>query len=114
MRGLRWALLGLVLLAGCSEGGKYSVMQPHYGGEVDFKSWPALPKGVSGYNLYLASDGHWEKINDIPITGGHIIVPYLQAGTSYYFYLTSVNAKGIESRPGGAFKRTAVAAKDQS
>jgi hypothetical protein len=113
MRKLFLAAALMAVIAGCSEGGKYSAMKPEYGGEVLFPTWPPLAKGVAGYNLYLASQaaGPWEKINDSPITGGHMLVPYLQPNTDYYFHLTSVGTNGLESRPGASFKRRAVAAK---
>src|SRR5689334_24243508 len=55
----------------------------------------SLPKGVVGYNLYLSAkaEGPWEKINTTPITGGRTLVPYLEPGAEYYFYLTSVDRK---------------------
>src|SRR5258708_1554259 len=111
MRAWILVLLALGFSAGCSEANKFSAMRPEYVGQVDLPAWPPLPKGVAGYNLYLApkADGPWEKINDIPITGGKMMVPYLEPGTDYFFRLTSVSAKGAESRPGGAFKRKAVA-----
>lgn len=111
MRTLVLAALVLGFAAGCSEGNKFSAMHSEYGGVVDFPTWPALAKGVAGYNLYLAPKdaGPWEKINDLPITGGRMLVPYLQPDVEYYFRLTSVSASGAESRPGGAFKRKAVA-----
>ena len=111
MRLLILAALALSLGPGCAEGGKYSMMKPEYGGQVEFPTWPPLQKGVAGYNLYVApaAAGPWEKINDFPITGGRMMVPYLEADKEYFFRLTSTNDKGQESRPGGAFKRKAVA-----
>jgi hypothetical protein len=113
MRTLAMAALVIGLLVGCTEGNRYSAMKPEYGGQVELPTWPPLAKGVAGYNLYLApqASGPWEKINDTPITGGHMLVPYLQPNTDYYFRLTSVSPSGLESRPGAAFKRRAVAAK---
>jgi hypothetical protein len=112
MRKFVLAALVLGFFAGCSEGNKYSAMRPEYGGAVEFPTWPPLAKSVAGYNLYLAPkpDGPWEKINDTPITGGKMMVPYLQPGQDYYFRLTSVGKNGMESRPGGAFKRRAAQA----
>lgn len=96
---------------GCGEAGKYSMMKPEYGGQVEFPTWPPLAKGVVGYNLYVApaAAGPWEKINDSPIAGGRMMVPYLEPDKEYFFRLTSTNDKGQESRPGGAFKRKATA-----
>lgn len=111
MRKIFLALALLPLLYACASGSKYSAMRPEYGGQVEFPQWPALQAGVKGYNLYLSANGKdtWEKINDTPISGGKMMVPYLEPGVEYYFRLTSVNEKGQESRPGGAFKRKAVA-----
>lgn len=116
MKKIFLAAAALLIFSACSEGNKYSAMRPEYGGQAEFPSWPALQKGVAGYNLYIAqaAAGPWEKINDSPITGGRMMVPYLEPGREYFFRLTSVNAAGVESRPGGAFKRKAVASKPQN
>jgi hypothetical protein len=113
MRRMILAVLVMGLAAGCSEANKFSAMHPEYKGQVDFPTWPPLQKGVAGYNLYLApkAAGPWEKINDLPITGGRMMVPYLEPGTEYFFRLTSVSSNGRESRPGGAFKRKATSSK---
>lgn len=105
------AIALLPLLSACASGSKYSAMKPEFGGQVEFPKWPALQAGVIGYNLYISTSGRdpWEKITDTPIKGGNTMVPYLEPGVEYYFRLTSVNDKGQESRPGGAFKRKAVA-----
>jgi hypothetical protein len=102
----------MALAAGCTRPDKFTVMKSDYRGRVELASWPALAKGVAGYNLYLApkADGPWERINDQPITGGHMMVPYLEPGVEYCFRLTSVSSAGVESRPGGVFKRKATAA----
>jgi hypothetical protein len=112
MRKLFFMLCLLGLAAGCAQSNKYSAMRPEYGGQVEFPQWPALPQGAAGYNLYMAAkaEGPWEKITDIPITGGRMLVPYLDPGKEYFFRLTSVAKGGAESRPGQAFKRKAVAA----
>src|SRR4051812_26010505 len=113
MRNLMLAAAAALLFTACSPSTKYSAMHPEYGGQVEVPSWPALAKGVAGYTLSLApaAAGPWEKINDFPITGGRMMVPYLEPDKEYFFRLTSVSSSGAESRPGGAFKRKAVASK---
>ena len=110
MRGLIFFACILLFLPACGEGGKYSAMRPEFGGAVEFPGWPALPKGVAGYNLYLAPkpEGPWEKINDTPLGGGRMMVPYLEPGREYCFRLTAVTPSGKESAPGGILKKKAV------
>ncbi len=112
MRRIAFLGLGLALLASCSSAGKFSASKPDYRGYVEFGSWPALSRGVAGYNLYMAkeSNADFDKINDLPITGGKTMIPYLDPGHTYYFKLTSVGINGMESKPGAVFKRAALAA----
>lgn len=110
MRNIFVTLLFIAGLSACASGTKFSAMSQELGGKVEIPGWPARPQGVAGYNLYLASkpDGPWEKINSAPITGGRTMVPYLEPGHEYSFYLTSVRADGLESKPSVPFKRKAV------
>jgi hypothetical protein len=110
MRNIFISLLFIATLAACASGDKFSAMRQDLGGKVEIPGWPALPKGVVGYNLYLAEkpEGPWEKINGSPISGGKTMVPYLEPGREYSFYLTSVRSDGVESKPSAPFKRKAV------
>lgn len=105
---LAFCCLSLLATACDKNGNKFAMMSPDNGGVLEFPKWPPLGKGVAGYNLYVAEaqKGPFEKINEEPITGGTMMVPHLKYGTDYYFYLTSQGENGVESRPGGVFKRT--------
>lgn len=100
------------ITAGCGKGNKFS-MANDFRGVVEIAAWPKLSPGVAGYNLYMSEEqnGKFEKINDLPITGGKTMIPYLDPGRDYWFKLTSVGTKGGESKPGGAWKRKAVEGK---
>lgn len=103
-------LVALSLLASACDksGNKFAMMKPDQGGIIEFPKWPPLAKGVAGYNLYIAEKaaGPFEKLNEEPITGGTMMVPHLKYGTEYCFYLTSQGENGVESKPGGVFKRS--------
>lgn len=106
------SLLAMSACSGMSKGNKFAGMRPDYQGIVEFNQWPPRPKGVAGYNLYMAeaSDKPFEKINDIPVTGGRILVPYLDPGQTYFFKLSYVMADGREGKPGRPFTRKAAEA----
>ncbi|HTB21881.1 MAG TPA: fibronectin type III domain-containing protein [bacterium] len=82
-------------------------------GVVKLGPFPKQAASVAGYNLYLSENpgGPFQKINDEPVLGySSLMVPYLKAGQVYYFRMTAVGfgTPPRESRPGAAFKRTAV------
>lgn len=116
---LRWTLcalmaLGPLLIAPSCGGADLYRKNRNLMGVVELGPFPALPQGVGGYNLYLATkaDGPFEKINPQPVLGGsRLMVPYLNPGQEYYFRMTSVASKdpSRESPPGQVFKRTAAA-----
>jgi hypothetical protein len=109
MRKIALGALLLGALLGCGKAGKFSGGERNFGAVVEFARWPAIPKGVAGYNLYMAqsSDGKFDKVNDSPITGGDIIVPDLVQGQNYFFKMTAVSSSGLEGKPGGVFTRKA-------
>jgi hypothetical protein len=96
-------------MSGCGTKQPFGTLAPDYGAVVEFQRWPALARGVVGYNLYMAASdkGPWDKVNDIPVTG-HLFVPHLDDGKEYYFRYTAVGSKGKESAPTAAFKRKAI------
>ncbi len=101
--------LALLALAACNKPNKFAPMRD-MGAVVEFPSFPAPPKGVAGYNLYMAGKaaGPWEKMNDAPINGGRLMIPHLEEGKEYLFRMTSVGFNGAESKPGGVLKKKAV------
>lgn len=65
---------------------------------VDLK-WKASPSVVVGYNVYRAdkSDGPYRKLNSSPVRETNYKDTTVQAGHTYFYRVTAVDAKGGES-----------------
>ncbi|RPJ29500.1 MAG: alpha-amylase [Chloroflexi bacterium] len=61
-------------------------------------AWDAVP-GSAGYNLYRSplSGGGWVKVNTAPLTATDFTDTGLQNARTYYYVVTSLDAKGNES-----------------
>jgi len=64
------------------------------------------PTRVVGYNIYQTTDPNlpkdqWKKVNEelLPDTQFSQHKDKLEAGATYYSYVTAVNALGVESAP---------------
>lgn len=71
------------------------------------------PARVIGYNIYQTTDpslpeGQWERLNDQPLPEAQITqdVSDLEPGVTYYTYMTSVDAEGVESEPSAVLSAT--------
>ena len=64
-------------------------------------SWKASTTQVSGYNVYRAtnSNGPFSKLNSTLITSTNYVDTVVVSGSTYYYYVTAVDSKGIESSP---------------
>jgi hypothetical protein len=62
-------------------------------------SWTASASAVSGYNVYRStvSGGPYTVLNSSLITTTSYTDTTVQAGTTYYYVVTSVNSSGVES-----------------
>jgi hypothetical protein len=66
-------------------------------------SWSASPSsGILGYNVYrgTASGGEGSTpLNSTPISGTTYVDANVTAGTTYYYFLTSLSSNGVQSSP---------------
>jgi fibronectin type 3 domain-containing protein len=64
-------------------------------------SWTASTSAVVGYNVYRTSppDGQRKKLTPQLVTPTQYTDSNVEAGQTYSYVVTSVDSKGIESRP---------------
>src|SRR5258708_2899623 len=67
-------------------------------------SWTASTSPVAGYNVYRASPiaGPVVKLSTRPVAANQFIDTTVEAGHIYSYFVTSVDSKGVESRPSDA------------
>ncbi len=67
-------------------------------------SWTAPATAPAGYNVYRSSDGGntWAKVNASLVTASTYTDNGLTNGTTYYYYVTSVDGSGFEGAPSTA------------
>jgi len=63
-------------------------------------TWKASPSVVAGYNVYRADDpgGPYKKLNSSPVRETSYKDSAVQPGHQYFYRVTSIDAKGRESR----------------
>jgi len=90
-KGLR-VLAILLFLGGCGE----SHAKPH---SVTL-TWNPSTSVVAGYNVYRTPEGgSRQKLTDHLVKGTEYVDSNVQPGHAYTYVVTSVDAKGRESRP---------------
>jgi len=102
-----FSFVALALVAGC---GKKAAPQtpaepvnPH---SVTI-SWVASKSQVAGYNVYRSSgSGNPVKLTNGIVLGTEYTDRTVAAGQTYSYYVTSVDFKGIESKPSGKIMAT--------
>jgi hypothetical protein len=64
-------------------------------------SWNSSSSAVAGYNVYVGSTSHgpFSLLNTSPVPSTSYVDTNVQAGSTYYFYITSVNSSYQESAP---------------
>jgi hypothetical protein len=64
-------------------------------------SWNSSSSGVAGYNIYVSSTsrGPFSLLNTSPVPTTDYVDTNVQAGSTYYFYVTSVSSSYQESAP---------------
>jgi hypothetical protein len=64
-------------------------------------SWNPSSSAVAGYNVYVStsSRGPYSLVNTSPVPTTDYVDTSVQAGTTYYFYITSVSSSYQESAP---------------
>jgi Abnormal spindle-like microcephaly-assoc'd, ASPM-SPD-2-Hydin len=67
-------------------------------------SWNPSTSLVAGYNVYVSSSsrGPFSLLNTSPVPGTNYVDTNVQAGSTYYFYITSVSSAYQESAPSAA------------
>jgi ABC-type glycerol-3-phosphate transport system substrate-binding protein len=67
-------------------------------------SWTASTSPVVGYSIYRASTpgGRYTKLNSKPVVGIQYQDTSVEAGQTYSYYVTAVNAINVESRASDA------------
>jgi hypothetical protein len=66
------------------------------------------PKRVVGYNIYRSSDGgkSFKKRNPSPIRKTEYNDLWVRHGSTYFYFVKSVDKKGVESRPSNTIQLT--------
>jgi fibronectin type 3 domain-containing protein len=100
--------VALSLVAGCGKKGAdpQSPAEPVNPHSVTI-SWVASPSQVAGYNVYRSSgSGNPVRLTNGIVIGTEYTDRTVAAGQTYSYYVTSVDFKGIESKPSGKITAT--------
>ena len=91
--------MALSILAGC--GTVRSWYQKESSGPHSVTiQWKASTSPVAGYNVYREARPKGPvKLNAKPVPDTQYVDQYVETGVTYTYYITSVNSKGLESRP---------------
>jgi hypothetical protein len=89
-----------LLLGGCGRLSRLfekPVSKPHF----VVISWTPSASQVIGYNVYRAepSSGAFVKITPQPVPATRYTDLYIQAGKTYTYCVSAVDARGVESKP---------------
>jgi hypothetical protein len=74
-------------------------------------SWNSSSSTVAGYNVYVStsSRGPYSLVNTSPVPNTDYVDTDVQAGTTYYFYITSVTSSYQESVPSASVRASVPA-----
>ena len=103
-----FSFVALALVAGCGKKGAdpqtpAEPVNPH---SVTI-SWVASKSQVAGYNVYRSSgSGNPVRLTNGIVLGTEYTDRTVAAGQTYSYYVTSVDLKGIESKPSGKITAT--------
>jgi hypothetical protein len=94
------SLAALFLLTGCGKlRGLYERLKPANPHSVAI-SWNPSNSSVAGYNVYRDSEFSGPvKLTPQIVAGTQFTDKNVQAGRTYSYYVTSVDFKGLESKP---------------
>jgi hypothetical protein len=100
---LRWRLIPLVaiiLLAGCGHQQPQAVKKEAANPHSVTLSWKAGKSPVAGYNVYrVLPPGGPIKLSPSIVTDTQFTDHTVEAGNTYFYFITTVDSKGVESRP---------------
>ena len=100
--------MALALVAGCGKksADPQSPAEPVNPHSVTI-SWVASKSQVAGYNVYRSSgSGNPVRLTNGIVLGTEYTDRTVAAGQTYSYYVTSVDFKGIESKPSGKITTT--------
>jgi len=95
-------LVALSFVAGCGKLRGSSAQKEPDNPHSATITWAASVSSVAGYNIYRESQpGGAVKLTSGIVSGTQYTDKTVEAGRTYSYYVTSVDSKGIESRPSG-------------
>jgi fibronectin type 3 domain-containing protein len=104
-----FSFVALSFVAGCGRklgGETQSPPEPANPHSVTI-TWVASPSQVAGYNVYRSSgSGNPVRLTNGIVLGTEYTDRTVAAGQTYSYYVTSVDFKGIESKPSGKITAT--------
>jgi hypothetical protein len=89
------------------QGGPHTTeVRPNLGTPLSWQ--PSNSAGVVGYNIYRArvKGGAYVKLNSTPVVGTSYVDVGAGAGNTYYYVVTAVDRRGLESRFSNAISVT--------
>lgn len=91
----------IFLLAACGKRqSAASQTPPKSSGHSVSISWAPSKSAVAGYIVYrVSANGKTDRLTTRLVTDTKYTDTTVQAGQTYMYYVTSVDAKGVESRP---------------
>ncbi len=96
------ALLGAVISSGCigiTGSSKSALDSPIPTGHFVRLTWTASDSDVASYNIYRSQSaiGPFRKVASIIAAETHYVDKGVEVGKTYYYVITSVSPKGMES-----------------
>jgi len=103
-----FSFVALALVAGCGKKGADPQTPPEPVNPHSVTiSWVASKSQVAGYNVYRSTgSGNPIKLTNGIVLGTEYTDRTVAAGQTYSYYVTSVDLKGIESKPSGKITAT--------
>ena len=94
-------LIGAALvLAGCGQQQPHAVKREAVSARSVTLSWQPSKAPVAGYNVYrVLPPGGPIKVSSSVVTDTQFTDGTVEAGNTYFYFVTGVDSKGIESRP---------------
>jgi fibronectin type 3 domain-containing protein len=102
-----FSFVALTLVAGCGKKADPQTPAAPVNPHSVTISWVASKSQVAGYNVYRSSgSGNPVKLTNGIVLGTEYTDRTVAAGQTYSYYVTSVDFKGIESKPSGKITAT--------
>ena len=102
-----FSFVALSLLSGCGKLRSWSTRKEPENPHSATIGWAASVSPVAGYNVYRESQpGGAVKLTTRTVSGTQYTDKTVEAGHTYSYYVTSVDLKGIESKPSAKITAT--------